>query len=92
VIADLVVTIAIYRSGGRYLAVCHELGIEGTGTSPDDAREEALAAAGRYLDIVAARGELGSILADAGFVVDGGALRAERRLIGIEEGRVTVPF
>lgn len=91
-IADLVVTVAIYRSGGLFLAVCPEFGVEATGRSPGDAKEEALFAVRRRLDAIAARGELTGFLADAGFVVDGGALRAERRLIGVEEGRVSVPL
>lgn len=91
-IADLVVTVAIYREGGAFLAVCPEFGVEATGRSPLDAKEEALAAVRRHLDAVAARRELEEMLAGAGFVVEGGVLRAERRLIGVEEGRVTVPF
>lgn len=91
-IADLVVTVAIYRSGGVFLAVCPEFGVEATGHSPGDAKEEALAALRRYLDGCTARGELEACLAEAGFVVEDGALRAERRLVGIEEGRVSVPF
>jgi hypothetical protein len=92
VIADLVVTVAIYRSGGAFLAVCQELDVEATGPSPEDAKEEAIAAVRRQLDAIAARGELEGFLADAGFVVDGGVLRAQRRLIGFKEGRVPVPF
>ena len=91
-IADLVVTVAIYRSGGGFLAVCPEFGAEATGRSPEDAKEEALAVVRRYLDAIAGRGELPDFLAEAGFVVDGGALRAERRLVAVDEGRVTVPF
>jgi len=91
-IADLVVTFAIYRSGGVFLAVCPEFGAEATGRSPEEAKEEALAAVRRQLDTIAARGELADFLADAGFVIDGGVLRTERRLIGIDEGRVAVPF
>ncbi len=91
-IADLVVTVAIYRSGGLFLAVCPEFGAEATGRSPEDAKEEALAAVRRRLDAIVARGELADFLAEAGFVVDGGVLRAERRLIGVDEGRVTVPL
>ena len=91
-IADLVVTVAIYRSGGTFLAVCPEFGVEATGRSPDDAKEEALAAVRRHLDAIAARGELADFLAEAGFVVDGGVLRAEQRLVAVDEGRVTVPF
>jgi predicted RNase H-like HicB family nuclease len=92
VIADLVVTVAIYRSGGAFLAVCPEFGVEATGRSPEDAKEEALAAVRRYLDAVAARSELEDVLAGAGFVVEDGELRAERRLVRVDEGRVTVPF
>ena len=91
-IADLVVTVAIYRSGGVFLAVCPEFGTEATGRSPEDAKEEALAAVRRQLDAIVARGDLADFLAEAGFVVDGGVLRAERRLIGVDEGRVTVPL
>jgi len=90
VIADLVVTVALYRSGGGFLAVCPEFGVEATGGSPGDAKEEALAALRRYLDGCVARGELEACLAEAGFVVDGDVLRAERRLVGVEEGRVPV--
>jgi hypothetical protein len=92
VIADLVVTVAIYREGGAFLGVCPEFGVEATGRSPGDAKEGVLAAVRRHLDAVAARGELEDVLAGAGFVVEGGALHAERRLIGVEEGRVTVPL
>lgn len=91
-IADLVVTVAVYRSGGVFLAVCPEFGAEAAGCSPEDAKEEALAAVRRHLDAIAARGELPDYLAEAGFVVDGGVLRAERRLVGVEEGRVPVSF
>ncbi|MEN6518344.1 MAG: hypothetical protein ABFC38_09130 [Methanospirillum sp.] len=91
-IADLIVTVAIYRSGGVFLAVCQEFGVEATGRSPEDAKEEALVAVRRTLDAITGRGELMNFLAEAGFVVDGGVLRAERRLIGIDEGRVTVPL
>jgi hypothetical protein len=92
VIADLVVTVAIYRSGGLFLAVCPEFGTEATGRSPGDAKEEALAAVRRRLDEIVARGELADYLAGRGFVVDGGVLRAERRLVGVDEGRLTVPL
>jgi hypothetical protein len=92
VIADLVVTVAIYRTGGVFLAVCPEFGVEATGGSAEEAKEEALLALRRYLDGCVARGELEARLAEAGFVVEDGALRAERRLIGIEEGCVPVPF
>jgi hypothetical protein len=92
VIAELVVTIAIYRSGGCFVAVCQEFDAEATGRSREDAKEGALAAVRRDLDAIAARGELADFLAEAGFVVDGGVLRAERRLIGVDEGRVTVAF
>lgn len=92
VIADLVFTVAIYRSGGLFLAVCPDFGVEATGGSPADAKEEALVAVRRQLDVIVARGELEEFLADAGFVVDGGVLRAERRLIEVDEGRVTVPL
>lgn len=91
-IAELVVTVAIYRSGGGFLAVCPELGIEASGRSPADAKEEALAAARRHLDRVSALGGLEDFLAEAGFVVDGGVLRSERRLVEVDEGRVTVPI
>ncbi|HIH02410.1 MAG TPA: hypothetical protein HA263_00665 [Methanoregulaceae archaeon] len=91
-IADLIVTVAIYRSGGVFLAVCQEFGVEATGRSPEDAKEEALVAVRRTLDAIAARGELPAFLAEAGFVIDGDVLRAERRLIGIGEGRVPVAF
>lgn len=91
-IADLVVTVAIYRSGGGYLAVCPEFGVEASGQSPGDAREEAIGALRRHLDRCAASGELEACLAEAGFVVEGGALRAERRLVGVEEGRISIPF
>lgn len=91
-IADLVITVAIYRSGGEFLAVCPEFGSEATGRSPEDARDGAIAAVRRHLDALAASGELEDALADAGFVVDDGVLRAERRLVRVEEGRVTVPI
>ena len=91
-IADLVVTVVLYRAGGLFLAVCPEFDIEATGHSPEDAKEAALAAVRRFLGAVAARGELDGLLAETGFVIDGGVLRAERRLIGIDEGRVTVPL
>lgn len=91
-IADLMVTVAIYRSGGVFLAVCQEFGVEATGRSPEDAKEAALVAVRRTLDAIVARGELTDFLAEAGFVIDGGALRTERRLIEIAEGRVSVPF
>jgi len=92
VIADLVVTVAIYRSGGAFLAVCPEFGVEASGRSPEDAKEEAIATVRRHLDAVAARSGLEGVLADAGFIVEDGALRAERRLIRVEEGRITIPF
>lgn len=91
-IADMVVTVAIYRSGGEFLAVCPELGVEATGLSPEDAKDEALAAVRRRLDAIAADGGLQALLAEAGFVVDGGVLRAERRLIGVDQGRLTISF
>lgn len=91
-IADLMVTVAIYRSGGGYRAVCPEFGVEASGWSPEDAKEEAVGALRRYLDGCAARGELEACLADAGFVVEDGAFRAERRLVGVEEGRLPISF
>ncbi len=91
-IADLVVSVAIYRSGSGFEAVCPELGVTATGSTPDDARDEVLAAVRRRLDLAAARGELEDWLARAGFVVDGGVLLAERRLVAIGEGRLTVPL
>lgn len=91
-IADLVVTVAIYRSEGGYLAVCPEFGVEASGWSPGDAKEEAVGALRRYLDDRTARGELESCLAEAGFVVEDGAFRAERRLVGVEEGRIPISF
>jgi predicted RNase H-like HicB family nuclease len=89
-IADLVVTIVVYRSGGGFLASCPEFGVEATGASPGDAKEEALGAVRRHLDAAAARGELADLLAGVGFVIDGGVLRAERRPVDLSEGRVTV--
>lgn len=89
-IADLVVTLVVYRAGGGFLAACPEFGIEAMGASPGDAREEALVAVRRLLDAAAVRGELASLLADVGFVVDGGVLRAERRPVDLSEGRVLV--
>ncbi|NLX49264.1 MAG: hypothetical protein GXY82_05215 [Methanospirillum sp.] len=91
-IADLAVSIVIYRSGGGFLAVCPEFGCEATGGSPEDAREGALAAVRRRLDAVSAEGRLEEVLARAGFVVDGGQLRAERRPIRIDEAILPVPF
>ena len=46
----------------------------------------------RHLDGIAFRGQLADYLAEAGFVVDSGVLRAERRLVEVDEGRVTIAF
>lgn len=91
-IADLVVTVVVYREGGRYQAICPEFEVEATGQSSGDAKEEVLAAVRRHLDGIAFRGQLADYLAEAGFVVDGGVLRAERRLVEVDEGRVTIAF
>lgn len=91
-IADLVVTVVIYREGGHFQAICPEFGVEATGQSSGDAKEEVLAAVRRHLDGIAFRGQLADYLAEAGFVVDSGVLRAERRLVEVDEGRVTIAF
>ena len=91
-IADLVVTIVVYREGGHFQAICPEFGVEATGQSSGDAKEEVLAAVRRHLDGIAFRGQLADYLAEAGFVVDSGVLRAERRLVEVDEGRVTIAF
>ncbi len=91
-IADLVVTVVIYREGGHFQAICPEFGVEATGQSSGDAKEEVLAAVRRHLDGIAFRGQLADYLAEAGFVVDSGVLRAERRLVEVDEGRVTIVF
>lgn len=91
-IADLVVTVVVYREGGHFQAICPEFGVEATGQSSGDAKEEVLAAVRRHLDGIAFRGQLADYLAEAGFVVDSGVLRAERRLVEVDEGRVTIAF
>lgn len=91
-IADLVVTVVIYREGGHFQAICPEFGVEATGQSSGDAKEEVLAAVRRHLDGIAFRSQLADYLAEAGFVVDSGVLRAERRLVEVDEGRVTIAF
>ena len=91
-IADLVVTVVVYREGGHFQAICPEFGVEATGQSSGDAKEEVLAAVRRHLDGIAFRGQLADYLAEAGFVVDSGVLRAERRLVEVDEGRVTIVF
>ena len=67
-IADLVVTVVIYREGGHFQAICPEFGVEATGQSSGDAKEEVLAAVRRHLDGIAFRGQLADYLAEAGFV------------------------
>lgn len=91
-IADLVVTVAIYRSGGGFRALCQEFEAEATGSTPEDAKEEVLAVVRRRIAELAAEGRLAACLAAGGFVVDGGVLRAERRLVSIDEGRIPIEF
>ncbi len=91
-IADLVVTVLVRRGGGVFSAECPEFGLFATASSAGDAREELLRLVRRRVEELGATGELEAFLARAGFVVDNGVLRTERRLISAEEATVPVPF
>ena len=91
-IADLVITVLVRREGGVYSAECPEFELSATGRSAGDARKELLRIVRRWLGDLGASGELEAFLARAGFVVDNGVLRTERRLVSAEEATVPVPF
>ena len=91
-IADLVVTVLVRRGGGVFSAECPEFELSATGGSAEDAREELLRLVRRRVEELGAAGELEAFLARAGFVVDNGVLRTERRLVSAEEAVVPVPL
>ncbi len=91
-IADLVVTVLIYRSGGSFRAECAAFGLVATAGSAEDAQEEVLRLVRRRLAELAEERELDTFLAGAGFVVDNGVLRTEERLVSAGEAVVTIPF
>jgi hypothetical protein len=91
-IADLVITVVVYRDGGSYRAECPEFGLEARAMSMADAHEELVAEVRRHLETLAARGTLETRLGEAGFVVSDGVLRTESRLVSVEEARIAIPF
>lgn len=91
-IADLVATVLIYRSGGIFRAECAAFDLVATAGSPEDAKEEMLRLVRRRLSQLAEERELDAFLAAAGFVVDNGVLRTEDRLVSAGEVIVTVPL
>ncbi len=91
-IADLAVTVLVYRSGGTFRAECPEFEIIAIAGSVRDAKEEVLRLVRRRLAELAEEGDLDGFLAGAGFVVDSGVLRTEDRLVSASEDIVTVQF
>jgi len=90
VIADLVVTLLVFRAGGTYRATCPEFGVTASAGTVEDARAEALRLVRRRVAALAGEGALDAFLADAGFVVDCGVLRTGERLVSATETTVTV--
>lgn len=91
-IADLAVTVLVYRSGGTFRAECPEFDIAAIAGSVGDAKEEVLHLVRRRVAELAEVGDLDGFLAGAGYVVDSGVLRTEDRLVSAGEAVVTVPF
>jgi len=80
----IIATVEIWKEGGMFTAYCPELDVASCGHTSEEAKKNLGEVIEIQLEETAKLGTLNDFLAEAGYAVENGVLKIEKKIVGFE--------
>ncbi|MDY6864488.1 MAG: hypothetical protein SVY15_00745 [Halobacteriota archaeon] len=87
---NIIATVEIWKEGGMFTAYCPELDIASCGHTHEEAKKNLEEVIQIQFEETAKLGTLKDFLAEAGYVLEDGVLKTEKKIVGFEELSISV--